>query len=244
MSPAPVMSQTCRGRAGKSRALARAIDPGHAVAVQRDDHRLHAEVQQLPGGVEAFLRRGDAHAQGPARLGPVRRDAGAAGVAAVVGVLDRIGQHAARPPRGPARPAAGTSRPCTRPCCSRSPARDRSRRCSGRCRPGAARRVGGDGGDALAIDAHHLVRIAVLGPAQEPLLDRRGAVVDREDQPAVDFQVVEQVARRCGLLRRRRRRRRGSSRRPAWPASRPRCRPRPAGAPAARSAGWEWGLRG
>ncbi len=53
---------------------------------------------------------------------------------------------------------------------------------------------GGDGGDALAIDAHHLVRIAVLGPAQQPLFDGRGAVVDREHQAAVDFQVVEQLA--------------------------------------------------
>ena len=54
--------------------------------------------------------------------------------------------------------------------------------------------AGGDGGDAFAIDAHHLVRIAVLGPAEEPLLDGRGAVVDREHQAAVDFQVVEQFA--------------------------------------------------
>ena len=55
-------------------------------------------------------------------------------------------------------------------------------------------RVGGDGVFRLAVHAHHLVRIALLGAAQEPLLDRRGAVGDREDQAAVDVEVVQQAA--------------------------------------------------
>ena len=38
------------------------------------------------------------------------------------------------------------------------------------------------------------MRIAVLGPAEEPLLDGRGAVVDGEHEAAIDFQVVEQFA--------------------------------------------------
>ena len=93
MSPAPVMSQTCRGRAGNRPGLARGVGPGHAVAVQRHQRRLDAEIEQPPGRLQAFLRRGDPHADGQARLGPIGRDAGAAGIAAIVGVPDRIGDH-------------------------------------------------------------------------------------------------------------------------------------------------------
>ena len=93
MSPAPVMSQTWRGRAGKSRALARRVRPGHAVAVQRHQRRLDAEAKQPLGRLQALLRRGDSHARGQARLGPIGRDAGAAGIAMIVGVADRIGNH-------------------------------------------------------------------------------------------------------------------------------------------------------
>ena len=137
--------------------------------------------QELAGGVEALLRRGDADAQGPAGLGPIGRDAGAAGVAAVVGVLDRIGHHRH------ARRAGQLDQPREHLALADALVVVAHQHeidfvhAAGDAGEEQIDRRGGDGGDALAIDAHHLVRIAVLGPAEEPLLDGRGAVVDRMD---------------------------------------------------------------
>ena len=79
------------GTGGKEFRTAGLIDPGHAVAIQCDDDRLHAKFEQFAAGVESLLGRRDMDAQGPAGLGPIGRDAGATGVAALVGIRDRIG---------------------------------------------------------------------------------------------------------------------------------------------------------
>ena len=46
----------------------------------------------------------------------------------------------------------------------------------------------------LAVHAHHLVRMPLLRPAQEPLLHRRAAVRKRQHLAVVHLQLVEQFA--------------------------------------------------
>ena len=236
------MSQTCLGRAGKRPELPRGVGPGHAVAVERHQGGIDAEGEQAFGGVEPFLRCSDPHADGQARLDPVRSDAGAAGVAMIVGVADGIGddRHARRP--GQLRQPRNQVALADALVVVAHQDEVDFVHAAGHAGEQFFDGLRGDGAVRLAIHPHHLVRMPLLRPAQEPLLHRRAAVRKRQHLAVVHLQLVEQVADDPGFAvladhGGQYRLRRG-------PRSSPRrCRRRPAGAPVCRLAAREWGPR-
>ena len=159
----------------------------HAVLVERDDRRFQIEraLQLGRRGLDLALR-----IQRPlrrqTRLEPIRRDGGAAGVAAVVGPADRIGDHAQAP-----RPAIGDQ-----------PLQDARRADSlvvvtdqyeiGRLEQPIDRHaepdldLRRDGRTILVVDADHLLRMPRLGPADVAFLHGRGPIRIGEDSRVVD----------------------------------------------------------
>jgi hypothetical protein len=128
------------------------------------------------------------------------RDARAARVTAIVGVLHRIGQH------GHAGRAGQLDQPRDhRPLADalvvvadehQIDLVDRA----GDARKDLVRRGRCDCVIGLAVHAHHLVGIALLGATQEPFLERGGPVGDRQHEAVVDVQVIEELADEAALV--------------------------------------------
>ena len=144
------------------------------------------------------------HARGQPGLAAVGRDARAAGIAAVVGPLDRIGHHAhARGPGQFDQPRDHRAGADALVVVAHDDQIDAVEAGFDALQQVAAERVG-DRLGVFLVDAHHVVRMPLLRAAQESLLDRRHPLRIAQPGSGNRRRSFPAIRGRCGLPRRRR----------------------------------------
>jgi hypothetical protein len=156
-----------------------------AVLVERDDHRVEIELaaqrRREAGGVRRACLERRRHARRPLRFGAIRRDRRRAAVLRVV--ADRGGIDEDRPTERAAsgdEPAAEVGRADALVVVLEADDVDRGQQRLDALEQGVRDR-GADRLARLDVHAEHLLRMAVLGEADEAALDRRRALAIDED---------------------------------------------------------------
>ncbi len=169
-------------------------DQGHPVAVERHQDRVHPELlDQRPPHLDRLVGRPDRPPRRQPRFEPVGRHAVDPGVPGVVRPPDRVGHDrnallAAGGDQGPEELRGADPLVVVRDQDEVGPGHRVGQAPDQLGLDGERQRVAG-----LVVDPDHLLRVAVLRPADVPLLERGRPVVEGDHVGMVDRQVVEDL---------------------------------------------------